>query len=421
MIKYALTNNPSDCCGCRACEQICAHHTIRFEENDEGFLYPVLDAAKCVGCGLCEKVCPMTASGNAQHEEEGEAYAAQYLGKDDLQTSSSGGGFIAIAKYVLAKGGVVYGAAYQDGPIVAHERVDTLEKVEKLKGSKYVQSDTRNSYSLVKKDLRNGRLVYFTGTPCQVAGLKLFLRKDYENLLTSDLICHGTPSPRMFQNTVGHMEKKLDADFVDYSFRDKRVRGWSCSSSSSSYKLHAKGKLKHVNYSKDMEAYFKAFISGHLMRMNCYQCPFACTQRCGDITLADFWGVRKHMADFPAIHKGVSLLLVNSDKGRKVLDDLTEQFLLRSLPMRIAVETNANLRQPTPFSKEREQSYRLAFSDYHGFVEKYYAGNYFVNDLKVQAEYTIRQHPWLFSAISKIKKLLKVGSKKSHRNDNKKL
>lgn len=405
MIRYALTNNDSDCCGCRACEQVCGHHALCMKPNDEGFLYPVLDCSKCVECGLCEIVCPMMNPEKTLHEE-GKALVAQNTDVDDLKTSSSGGGFIAMAKYVLSKKGVIYGAAYQDGPIVTHQRVDNLKDLEKLKGSKYVQSDTCNVYSQIKADLRNGRLVYFVGTPCQVAGLKLFLRKDFENLITSDLICHGTPSPKIFQNTVNHIEKKLDADFVDYSFRDKRIRGWSCSSSSS-YKIHTTGKLKYLNYNKDMEAYFKAFISGHLMRMNCYQCPFANTHRCGDITLADFWGVREYMPDFPSIHRGVSLFLVNSEKGKTLLDEVKGQFILRSIPMNIAVETNANLLHPTPFTDEREKSYLLAFEDYSAFLDKYYIGKYSIKKLKVQVEYTVRRYPWLFTTISKIKKLLR--------------
>lgn len=406
MIKYISSKDPSDCCGCRACEQACAHKALHFEEDKEGFLYPVLDASLCVDCGLCGKVCPMMEADKVQHEE-GTAYVAQNLKQEDLNTSSSGGGFIAIAKHVLSQGGVVYGAAYQDGPLVAHERVTDLSGLEHLKGSKYVQSDTRNVYTLIKNDLREDRWVYFTGTPCQVAGLKLFLRKDYEKLITSDLICHGTPSPRIFQNTVEHIEQKLNADFEDYSFRDKRVRGWSCSSSSSSYKKHAKSKSIYLNYSKDMEAYFKAFISGHLMRMNCYKCPFANSHRCGDITLADFWGVRTKMPDFPNIHKGVSLLLVNGAKGKRLFDHMKDDFYIRSVSMEDAIATNANLRQPTPFSEERNKSYELAFRDYPAFISKYYQGNYWVNNLKVQVEYTLRKYPWMFAMVSKLKKVLK--------------
>lgn len=406
MIKYIASKDVSDCCGCRACEQACVHHAIQMKTNEEGFLYPVLDGSKCVDCGLCEKVCPMTNPTKVQHEE-GTAWVAQNLNNEDLKTSSSGGGFIAIAKYVLSQGGVIYGAAYQDGPIVAHERIDDIAKLERLKGSKYVQSDTRDAYSNVKIDLKEGRMVYFVGTPCQVAGLKLFLRKDYDNLITSDLICHGTPSPKIFQNTINHIEKKLNADFEDYSFRDKKVRGWSCSSSSSSYKSRANGKKKYINYSKDMEAYFNAFISGHLMRMNCYKCPFANTRRCGDITLADFWGVREKMPDFPNVHKGVSLLLVNDERGRKLMDVLNDRFYIRPVPMEDAVETNANLEHPTPFSNERKVSYSIAFNDYPAFLRKYYRANYFVNHLKVQVEYTIRQHPWMFKFVSTLKRMLK--------------
>lgn len=405
MIKYIVSKDVSDCCGCRACEQACVHHAIKMKPNEEGFLYPVFDGSKCVDCGLCEKVCPMTNPTKVQHEE-GTAWVAQNLNNEDLKTSSSGGGFIAIAKYVLSQEGVVYGAAYQDGPIVAHERIDDIAKLERLKGSKYVQSDTRDAYSNVKIDLKDGRMVYFVGTPCQVAGLKLFLRKDYDNLITSDLICHGTPSPKIFQNTINHIEKKLNADFEDYSFRDKKVRGWSCSSSSS-YKSRANGKKKYINYSKDMEAYFNAFISGHLMRMNCYKCPFANTHRCGDITLADFWGVREKMPDFPNVHKGVSLLLVNDERGRKLMDVLNDRFYIRPVPMEDAVETNANLEHPTSFPNERKVSYSIAFNDYPAFLRKYYRANYFINHLKVQVEYTIRKHPWMFKFVSTLKRMLK--------------
>ena len=405
MLSYIEKNDPALCCGCGACEQICAHKALHFEEDKEGFSYPVLNKELCVDCGLCEKVCPMMNAGQVQNEK-GNAYVAQNLNEEDLRTSSSGGGFIAIAKYVLDKGGTVYGAAYQDSPVVAHERVERVEDLEKLKGSKYVQSDTCDVYNQVKRDLRDGRLVYFTGTPCQVAGLKLFLRKDYENLITSDLICHGTPSPKIFQNMVKHMEENLNADFKEYSFRDKRVRVWSCSYSSS-YKHRAKGNEIYVNYAKDMEAYFKAFISGHLMRMNCYHCPFATTQRCGDITLADFWGVRKQMPDFPNIHKGVSLFITNSAKGKELLETLKAQFHIRPVSMDVAVSTNHNLKCPTPYSKERKTSYDLALNHYPEFVKKYYVGNYFTNNLKVQTEYFIRKHGWLFSIISDIKKLIK--------------
>ena len=406
MLKYILTHNPSDCCGCRACEQICTHKALHFEADEEGFLYPNLDSSLCADCGLCGKVCPMMQPEEILHKE-GTAYVVQNLEQDDLKTSSSGGGFIVIAKHVLEKGGLVYGAAYQNAPVVAHERVEHVAELERLKGSKYVQSDPRDVYASVKKDLWDGRLVYFTGTPCQVAGLRLFLRKEYENLITSDLICHGTPSPRIFQNTVEHIEEKLNADFENYSFRDKRVRGWSCSSSSSSYKLRSTGKKKYVNYSMDMEAYFNAFISGHLMRMNCYQCPFANVRRCGDITLADFWGVRSKMSDFPDIHKGVSLLLINGEKGKSLFNELRNRFYVRPVSMDDAAATNANLRRPTPFSEERAKSYELAFHDYPAFVSKYYQGNYWIKNLKVQVEYSIRKSPGMFALVSKLKKMLK--------------
>ena len=388
MIKYIHTHNFYDCCGCRACEQACTHKALSFEEDKEGFIYPVLNSSLCVNCGLCAKVCPMMTPNEALYEE-GLAYVAQNIDSEELKTSSSGGAFIAIAKH-----------------IINNERVESIEELEKLKGSKYVQSDTRNAYTQIKNDLKNGLIVYFTGTPCQVAGLKLFLRKDYDNLLISDLICHGTPSPSIFKKTVEHLEKKLNASFKGYSFRDKRVRGWSCCCSSS-YKKQGNNKEIYINYSKEMEAYFKAFISGHMMRMNCYKCPFASTNRCGDITLADFWGVREEMPDFPNIHKGVSLLLINSDKGKYFWNKIKDKFIIRQVSMETAKNTNANLKQPTPFSNDRKSIYDLALNNYPQFLKKYYSGNYYLQKFKVQTEYTIRKHPWIFSTVSKIKKLLK--------------
>lgn len=398
MLKYINNHKSEDCCGCKACSQICAHKAITFKPDNEGFEYPELDETACINCGLCEAVCPMTNAESVKNEE-GTAIAIQNNNLQDLKASSSGGGFIAIAKYVISKGGVVYGAAYYDKNKVRHQRVECNEDLIKLTGSKYVQSDIADTYIQAKNDLRNGRFVYFTGTPCQVAGLKLFLKKEYQNLLTSDLICHGTPSVKIFQNTVNHIKDKVGGELLDYSFRDKKIHGWSCSSSSSWQKGN---KEYYLKYSKDMEAYFKAFISGELMRMNCYQCPFATRKRVGDITLADFWGVRKEHPEFRNIRNGVGLVLVNTQKGREVYDVLKEEFYSMSIPMDMASEHNHNLHAPTPLTEGRKDSYKLAFVHYDTFVDKYYKGSFLKERLKIEFEYFIRKHDSIFRLISKI-------------------
>ena len=402
MIHYVNTKRKEDCCGCRACEQICNHHAILMKEDDEGFLYPDFDKDSCVNCGLCEIVCPLMQADKVLHPE-GEPMAAQNLNKQDLATSSSGGVFIAIAKHVILNGGVVYGAAFEDGPTLCHQRVESVEGLEKLKGSKYLQSDIRNTFQMVKEDLQTEKEVYFVGTPCQVAGLRLFLRKDYNGLFTLDFVCHGTPSNKLFKNTITQIEKKLDATFKNYSFRDKKVRGWSCSSSSSWQK--GEDKVCQI-YSRDMEAYYNAFIQGDMMRMNCYECPFARHERCGDITLADHWGVRVFDPNFPNIGKGVSLILINTKKGETMFNRLKSMFFSEKISMAHTVR-NGNLHRPSIKTSNRESSYRLAFDNYHRFVDKYYQGNYLLNTIRVYSEYLLRKSDVLLSLASYIKRMVK--------------
>ena len=403
MIKYHFTQNASDCCGCKACKQACAKKAITFLTNDEGFEYPHIDTEACVDCGLCEQVCPIAKSEDIKYAS-GVAYAAQNTNQYDIMQSSSGGAFVALAKVILEQEGVVYGAAYNNGPYVKHTRVDNIDDIEKVMGSKYVQSDINMTYQQAKSDLQNGKWVYFTGTPCQIAGLRLFLRKEYKNLLTSDLVCHGTPSPAIFANTVNHMGENLGKKFVCYSFRDKKIHGWSCSSSSSWEK---DDKEYYLKYSKDMEAYFNAFISGDLMRMNCYSCPFASQQRVSDITLADYWGVRKLHPEFPEIHKGVSLIIVNTDKGDNFFSMIKKSMFVMPVDLNDAAGINHNLSHPTPFTSSRNDSYKLAFTAYELFVSKYYKKNYIKERCKVEVEYILRKYPLLFNLCSKISKLNK--------------
>lgn len=404
MIKYQLTKDSSDCCFCRACEHVCAKKAISFFADEEGFSYPIVDETLCVDCGLCQKICPMQEPQKVLNAE-GKAYAFQLNNKGLLSPSSSGGAFIAIANSVLDKGGVVYGAAW-NGKRVYHRRVDDRRDIHILMGSKYVQSDTLDTYVLAKEDLKQGRVVYYTGTPCQIAGLKLFLRKDYGNLVTSDLICHGTPSPKLLEETISQIEKRTKSTFLKYDFRDKKIKGWACSSSSSSYRK-PNGKICYLKHSREMEAYFTAFMAGHLMRMNCYQCPFATYQRVGDLTIADYWGVKKLRPEFPNPSVGMSLILANSERGVNLLNVIAKGNFLHEVDLHEAAVPNKNLRQPTEYHPERETSYQLAYTNYEGFLNKYYKGNYLVNTIKSQVEYFIRSHDWLFALVSKTKRALK--------------
>lgn len=358
------------CLECRACEQICSKHAISMQENAEGFSYPKIDMDICVDCGLCVKVCPAINADDIKNKSC-DVYAAQLKDKAILKKSSSGGVFSLIAEHVINSGGIVFGAAWDEHLQLRHIGVESIDALQKLRGSKYVHSNIGNTFVQARDNLKTGRLVYFTGTPCQIAGLKLFLRKDYTNLITSDLVCHGTPSQKLFNLFVKGMEKDRNVRLIDYQFRDKKVFGWSCSSSSSSINRKT-GKKKYHFYDRNMVGYFQAFIKGHITREDCYKCPFACPERVSDITLADYWDISSHHPEFPNRREGVSLILINSTKGRKLLDLLEKNVILCKSTLTSALKTsNHNLKAPTPRPSERDKAYVEAFSDFESFRNKY--------------------------------------------------
>lgn len=360
------------CLECRACEQICSKHAISMQENAEGFSYPKIDMDKCVDCGLCVKVCPAIHADDIKNNSC-DVYAAQLKDKGILKKSSSGGVFSLIAEHVIGSGGIVFGAAWDEHLQLRHIGVESIDALQKLRGSKYVHSDIGNTFVQARDNLKTGRLVYFTGTPCQIAGLKLFIRKDYTNLITSDLVCHGTPSQKLFNLFVKGMEKDRNVRLIDYQFRDKKVFGWSCSSSSSSINRKT-GKKKYHFYDRNMVGYFQAFIKGHITREDCYKCPFACPERVSDITLADYWDISDHHPEFPNRREGVSLILINSTKGRILLDLLEKNVILCKSTLTSALKTsNHNLKAPTPRPSERDNAYTEAFSDFESFRDKYAA------------------------------------------------
>lgn len=357
----------ADCCGCRACEQICNHNALRMECDEEGFLYPVLDDQKCVDCKLCEGVCPIK-NNITRQDLSPLVYAAKNNNADILMKSSSGGIFSVIAAKVLSLEGVVYGAAFDTEMNLRHLRVSSPNDLYRLRGSKYVQSDVGNTYVQVKEDLKKGLYVYYTGTPCQIAGLRLFLRKEYSHLLTSDLICHGTPSQKLFSKVAAQMEIRKDAKLTDHLFRDKSLIGWSCSSTSFFLR---KEKTMRIRYAPLMKAYFNAFIKGDIMRMVCYSCPFSNEKRVGDITIADFWGVEKFHPNFPHPRKGVSLVMVNTKQGEAFWNLCADSIFSIQSELRYALLSNANLQEPTPFTSQRNDSYKLAFKNFQLFLDRY--------------------------------------------------
>lgn len=222
-------NNPADCCGCSACASICGHDAITMQPDSLGFLYPVVDTAKCVNCGLCEKVCAFNDNyDTSQNFSEPIAYGARQKDINEIMKSRSGAVFAALSDYILENGGVIYGAGYTDHFRVVHKRATTKEERDELRGSKYVQSDMRDIFRSVKADLQSGKVVLFSGTPCQTSGLNSFIsRKLRDNLFLVDIVCHGVPSPYIWRDYIAYLEKKQGSKIVWVSFRDKEQFGWA--------------------------------------------------------------------------------------------------------------------------------------------------------------------------------------------------
>lgn len=326
-----------DCTGCMACYNACAHQAIKIVKDKEGFLQPVVKTEQCVDCKLCEKSCPIVTPLGVR-ETVPSAYAVWH--ETDRRVSSSGGAFSAFARMVLAQGGVVGGAAFDKDLYLRHIAIDCVEGLTALRGSKYVQSEIGETFKRVRNYLNEGRKVFFCGTPCQVAGLRGYLRKNHENLLMADLVCHGVPSEEVFQSYLKKLKNRLasvwkDMPIVNYEFR--RRDGWglapSISTASNCRPLYGVEAL-----------YMEAFDKSAIFRESCYHCPFAKIPRVGDITLADFWGIGRHGKKFKHnVMKGVSLVLVNNATGEKAMNALADDTFVEERTLDEALVENHNL------------------------------------------------------------------------------
>lgn len=301
------------CVGCRSCEQSCPKNCIRMETNAEGFIYPVINDSLCVNCGGCLQRCPVEKS-KFHRNKPSEVWAWKNKNEVDIMNSASGGAADSAAKVILEMGGIVYGAAYDDQLVVTHIEIDSEESRYKIQSSKYVQSDLKDTYSLVKRNLSDGKVVLYTGTPCQISGLYAFLGGDKENLYTLDLICHGVPSPKFFEKYIEYQSKQFGEEIISFNFRSKDKRGWG-----TQYLLKTKTKTKTKTLSLDR--YGKHFMDGDCYRECCYQCEYANTDRVADLTMGDFWGIAKSHPDFDS-PKGVSSVFVNTEKGLQLFNQM---------------------------------------------------------------------------------------------------
>ncbi len=335
------------CTACNACLIKCPQNAIHREFGELGFYYPVVDVKLCVNCGLCDNVCQIDKELPSYAQQK--AFAAVNSDYEVLTDSTSGGVFSAVALWIFKHSGVVYGCAYDEQLRPVHIRIDNPVELHRLRGSKYVQSDTGKSYAEAEADLKNGKYVLYSGTPCQVDGLRNFLGKKYERLICIDIICHGVSSAEYFKSYVDYLEMKIDGKIDAYSFRDKKNSGWGLSGTySGTYSGTGKRFTKRVHYFDNY--YYSYFLSGETYRMSCYVCKYAQMSRVGDFTIGDLWGAEGLNLPF-GVNNGCSVVLINTDKAEEIWKELSVH--MHQIEIEKAVQYNAQLQHPSKYKESR--------------------------------------------------------------------
>ncbi|MGM9825351.1 MAG: Coenzyme F420 hydrogenase/dehydrogenase, beta subunit C-terminal domain [Paludibacteraceae bacterium] len=338
------------CTGCGACVNICPRRCISMDMSFEGFLYPQINRALCIECGACQKACPVLTP--IKYQQLPMVYAAWSKDEAIRQRSSSGGVFYILAEWIIARGGCVFGVVYDDDMGVIHTKATTLEQVREMMGSKYLQSDTRGTYREVKDLLKEGKIVLYTGTPCQIAGLLGYLgKRNISNLYLVDLVCHGTPSKQAFSCYLHELET-LYGMFDKKSFSFRQLEAWGISPS---FKLAESRKV----ISSKHDWYMKAFLQGLLSRESCYHCLFAVSQRVSDLTVGDFWGIGAEKPFEQDTSKGCSLVLVNTEKGARMLSVVSSDLFLQKRTLSEALSVNHQLYRPPVRPRLREYAYTI--------------------------------------------------------------
>jgi len=332
-----IIKEKSDCCGCSACVSICPQQCIHIKEDNEGFFYPEVDKNQCINCNLCQRSCPIL--NQSEKRLPLNVYAAKHKDEQIRLASSSGGIFTLLAERIIDEDGVVFGARFNNNWNVIHDYTETKKGLTAFRGSKYVQSYMGNCYQKVKFFLQQGRKVMFTGTPCQIAGLKNYLRKDYDNLLTVDVVCHGVPSPQVWRIYLNEIARKGGKNSVLFhpisekqeiksiNFRSKST-GWKKYSFALTLSGATADEEKNTVLLSSIfteNPYMNAFLSNLNLRPSCYACPTKSGKSGSDITIADFWGIEEVLPEFDD-DKGISLILPYTEKGIYWLKDLNCEF-----------------------------------------------------------------------------------------------
>lgn len=380
------------CFGCRSCEQVCPKKCIKMKDDHEGFLMPFINKIDCINCGLCVRSCPALIDMDLDIDPI--VYAATNKNQIFLKESTSGGIFRILAEHIIEKGGVVFGCAWNEELVAEHICVLEKNDLHKLSGSKYVQSNTKSTFSEAKKYLDSGVEVLYSGTSCQIAGLKAYLRTEYLNLLTVDVICHGVPSPLLFKKYLKWQENRIGKKIIGYNFRSKENAYWG---QSLECELITAKKRSYID--SRLDPYYHHFLKSNTYRESCYSCKYANKNKMSDITLGDYWGVGKfhpHMSN----KFGTSIININSYKAQKLIYKIEQGTYFQISNYTFASTYNENL---------INSSKRTAIRDdiYEGINSKNLS-DFFSQNLKINPNIKIR----LFSRVpSKIKYFVKKKKK----------
>lgn len=362
--REGIQRSKTECCGCSACVEVCPVDAITMQQDAEGFLYPRIDEDKCIHCGKCERVCAFHAfPERLPPYASPRAFGVKHIDLPTRESSRSGAAFVGFSDVILNRGGVVYGAAMSEDLTVSHIRATTNVERDRMKGAKYVQSDIRGIYPQVAADLEQGRPVLFSGTPCQVAGLRGYLKErriDAGKLICCDMVCHGVPSPAIWRDYLSLIEQTHGKKILSANFRDKDL-GWEA---------HCESVLLEGEEKKRfLRDYTDLFYQHIMLRPSCAACPFCNTNRPGDLTMADFWGIEKHDPTFHD-NRGVSLVLVNSPEGAALYDEARKAFT--DFEADIADCLQPNLIRPSIPSPRRAQFWRdYQVMPFPRFLKKY--------------------------------------------------
>lgn len=410
-----------DCCGCLSCVQKCPKQCISIYEDEEGFLYPKVDNSICIDCGLCEQVCPVL--NQAEERKPIEVFAAKNPNEEIRKESSSGGIFTLLAEQTIDSGGVVFGVKWNEHFEAIHAYTETKDGLADFRGSKYVQSQTGDTFKQTEQFLKQGRQVLYSGTPCQIAALKLYLKKEYDNLLTVDIICHGTPSPGVFrwylseelQMTVARQNNKktkfsnpssitsiAKADILakeqgfkikDIRFRDKQL-GWKKFSFVLTLESLSSIQNNNISISSPLNenTFLRGFLANIYLRPSCYACPAKSGKSGSDITLADYWGINSLMPELDD-DRGISAITINSTKGQNALHSTDAE--LYTAPYEDLCAKNPSLLHSCKIPEKRETFFKFTKKNFFNHINRL---------LKVSL---IQRIKWkLYTYICKLKGLL---------------